>query len=238
MTRRGLRAPERVSLPGMWNRRLLCAALSVLLLACASETEEKQNEAFWPTCDETRTAVGLDDETPLGITPREAFERATGNYLAELKWKNGDKTVLTVAFTSEVTEVEFVDRTPNYGTGEGPGIAIECPDTLETKVDLTFATADGAFDESFRDVLLHWEKEADGARLRAHHALDLTSLSGTYEPNELDPSEYDRIVQPRIEFTIGEDGAFSGSIVYIAEKHHGSGPEGSVSATPVTAASW
>jgi len=226
-------------LSGMHRRFFLLLSSVALLSACSSETKDEQgNEAFAPQCEETRRTVGLDDETPFGITPREAFERAKGDYTAELTWKGGAKTGLTLAFTTEVTEVVFVDREPKYGSGERPAIALECNDDLETSVDITFATEDGAFDETFRGVRLRWEKGPDGAVLRGYHPIELESLAGSYEPNELDPSEYDRIVQPSLRFEIDGEGAFSGDFGYVAEKHHGEGPEGSVSAKQVEAASW
>lgn len=224
----------------MRNRIFLFLCSAALLSACSSDTkeEEKTNEGLWPQCEETRRVVGLDDETPFGITPRQAFEGAQGEHTAELTWEGGDTTALSLVFTTELAEVELVDREPKQG-GEGPAIELahHCDDYFEAKFDVTFSTEDGAFDESFRGMRLRWEKVGGTGVLRANHALDFDALKGSYEPKELDPSEFDRIVQPSVQLEIADE-AFTGTITYMAEKQHGDGPNGSVSARQVTVATW
>ena len=225
----------------MRNRFLLFLGSTALLAACSSDSDskdEKANEAFWPQCEETRRVVGLDDETPFGITPRQAFEGAQGEHTAELTWEGGDTTALSLVFTTELAEVELVDREPKQG-GEGPAIELAhyCDDYFEAKFDVTFSTEDGAFDESFRDMRLRWEKVGGTGVLRANHGLDFDALQGSYEPKELDPSDYDRIVQPSVRIEIADE-ALSGDITYMAEKQHGDGPNASVSAMQVTVATW
>lgn len=214
----------------------------VALAACSSssKTEENGNEALWPVCVETRQSMGLDDETPFGVTAREAFESAKGEHVATLRWHDGRETELRLTITSEPSLLELVDREPNRGQGEGPALAMahECDDFIEAKVSATFQTEDGGFDESWDDLRVEWFQIMGYSRFRARRSIDLDHLGGSYTPTELSPSEYDSIPQASISFSIDEEGRLSGSFGYTAEKRHGGGNEGSVSARPVTAANW
>lgn len=226
----------------MLRHRLLIGISLFGLAACSSssKTDEQGNEALWPQCVESRQSIGLDDETPFGVTAREAFESAKGEHLAELRWYAGGVTELRFAITSEISEVQIVDREPNQGTGEGAVLALapDCSDFLEAKVGATFKTEDGAFDESFDDLRIEAVPIMDTFGIRAHRSLDLDHLGGSYTPTELSPSEYDRILQASISLSIDEEGRLEGSFSYTAEKTHGEGNEGTVSARPVTAATW
>lgn len=208
-------------------------ATSLLLAACSSDPDDGRNEARYPQCVETRTPLGPDDMTPLGSTVRETFAHADGEHLAKLRWKNGAETELRLFVSpSESIQAELVERKEDRN-GSNLDIAIICEDTVEANVSATFATEDGAFDESFGDLRLTAVRVMDGLSLRGAQALDLEELHGSYVPTELSPSEYDRIVQASIEFSLEED-RFEGSFRYIAEKTSGD----SVSAGLVTAATW
>lgn len=236
----------------MLRSSLLLIALSSFALAACSSSDDTDNngdrtqegpglnEAFEP-CIETRTSIGLDDETSLGLTVREAFEIAEGEHQATLRFHDDSETGLTLSIEGEPFEIELVERERNTNSGSGEGPAIElaeaCNDSLVAKVKASFKTDDESFDEAWDDLQLSFSKVMDSARVDGRRALDFESLGGSYMPNELPSSDYDRIVQPSVSLTI-EEGRFSGSITYLAEKTEGEGDDGTVSAANITAASW
>lgn len=217
------------------QRFLSTLPLLVLLAACSSDSsDEKTNEALYPQCIETRTSLGLDDSTTLGITAREAFASAEGEHIATLRWEKGGETELRLVVSGEPFALELVERKPSQG--EGPiDMAFDCYDSLEAHVRATFVTEDGGFDESWDDLRLSAERTMDSfSRIEAARSIDLDELRGSYEPTELPPSEYDRLIQAMIQLELVEGGGFRGSLRYMAEKSHGD----SVSARIVTAATW
>lgn len=223
-------------------RFLLSTAALLALSACSDSDSSGQpgDELVYPTCDETRTPLALDSETPLGVDAGEVFALAIGTHEATLRYASSQTTALAVKIEGEPREIELVERrqAPTPPGKEVATIGIECHDSVEAKLDLHFETEDGAFREHFDGVRFVRTVRPAIAGLEASFRVDLDALEGSYTPNELSPSEYDRIVQGSISMSFQEGGGFEGRIGYVAEKRSGEGPDASVSARSVTVATW
>ena len=120
------------------------------------------------------TPLSLDDPTALGFTAREAIEVMVGEWSETLSWSTGGEVALTHTLTYVGDSAVFTPYEASSGGagGSGDDTAILCEDAIGFEVDITFATADGAFDE-------RWSVKLE-TRSAEHlsYTQPLTSLSG------------------------------------------------------------
>ncbi|MBN1334593.1 MAG: hypothetical protein JXB39_01380 [Deltaproteobacteria bacterium] len=181
-------------------------------------TDDTGTEMGWDPCTTTTTVVGFEEVTPLGFSAADLVAVVGGSRTDVLQWftadgEAGDTTDLTFEVTYAGGEVRYVDAEPREGTDTGGleyaatvpgrdghdtaepmpddtgGDEEACPDTLEVDVTFTFATSDGAFDESADAFLYAYDLEV------GHLSADLPyeDLVGSYVPTDptLVPSEWE-----------------------------------------------
>jgi len=146
-----------------------------LILACNSEPGGKEDAG--PGCIETETALAGEEATSLGLTANDVSGLVVGAFAHPLFWADGTSTTVTLLFTP-TGNAWFVDseQAPSNG-GTEPAIYAYCDDRLDVETALTFATDDGAFDESW--TLRLSATEAGSASVV--QPLDLDGLDGTFD---------------------------------------------------------
>ena len=141
-------------------------------------------------CDDSTATLASSDISALGFSADDVLTAVAGPSSASGTWTDGGAiTTVTLAVSLSGAPV-FHDRSPTVDTGtgmEGPDSA--CPDWLEVPVSVTFATDDGAFDETLSASILAMELSS----LWASSELDWTALSGTYTFTDIDPAEWDTV---------------------------------------------
>lgn len=170
----------------------------------------------------------LADETPLGFTGQQVVDLVSGSHPTTLTWASGTGTDLALDVTVDATTVTWSDNEmQDDGSGmESAEMALDCPDTLSLDVTLGFATADGAFAESWD--LSFAAATADLASV--WHELDLDGLAGSYAVTEVDPADYDR-VRAFLDLTIEEAGPWGVLDGQAEDDGDSSDPDGVASAT-------
>jgi hypothetical protein len=138
----------------------------------------------------TETPLAEDEVSPGGFAPAEILALLALPYAGDLQWEAGGSTPLTFAVTpaaSYAWVVQEVVVEDGDGSGTAAEIAPWCPSYLAIDVTLDFATADGAFAESFA-----LEVRAESAEAASVGA-DLASVSGTFDVWDHVPagSDYD-----------------------------------------------
>jgi len=163
---------------------LLTVGLATLVACDGGQTGDEEAR-----CEvATSTALGLDDDSPLGFGPADVLAYAGGVHTGPLAWEVGGTTEVTLdaAQSGEIAYVEY-----EWVDHSGQDIAtIGCENQVEIDVTLGFSTADGAFDETIDTRIV--AGVADRATLFV--ALDLDDLTGTYEvTTETDTSDFDAV---------------------------------------------
>lgn len=183
-------------------------------------------------CDPVEsTTLGLDDDSPLGFSGADVLAVAGGEHTSTLRWAIGGTTALTVDVVHDGT-VKFVEY--EWVDDSGQDIAaLDCGDQLELGVTVSFATADGAFDESFVTRL----DAVAGDAASLFEELDLDDLTGTYEvTTETDTSDYDDVTAwLTVDFAAA---GWSGTVEGQGSGTDGSGPDGTAYAEGFDIAEW
>lgn len=182
----------------------------VALLGCPNNGRE---DLDGPHCEDTPTAVALDEVTDLGFTAQALLDLATGAHDETFRWaRDGSTTPLALAVTYGAGEARFVDSEPVYPEGgEQPAIGVICDDRVEVDVTVSFATDDGAFTEVL-DLAL---TAVAGDRVEMVESLDPDGLVGTYDMSvDITEPTYDaRSLWLRGAFTAeGASGEVSGQV--------------------------
>lgn len=151
--------------------------LTVLPLALLAACPAEQVEDGMPYCEETRTAIALDEATAIGIPANDVLAGIPAEETRVFRYKDGGTTDLTIHFASDA-QAYFVDSVEVYPETDGPmpDIAVICDDRIEFDGTLAFATADGAFAESLAVTLA-----ATAENVSIHKELDLDALAGTFD---------------------------------------------------------
>ncbi|MBW2255860.1 MAG: hypothetical protein JRI25_14855 [Deltaproteobacteria bacterium] len=174
--------------------------------------------------------IALDEVAPGGFSPNDVLTYAAGTHAEILSWESGGAP-LTLTVTHDGGDVLWVDYEWE-DDGSGQELMLDCPDQLEIRARVTFATEDGSFDEGWWVTLA----SALGDQASFFQTLDLDALGGTYEVTEVDPDDFDA-VDAHVSGRFDEDGS-NGEIVGQAEGSEGSGPEGVAYAENFDIATW
>ena len=140
-----------------------------------------------------RQTLQLGEASPLGFSGDQALTGVAGEWTRTLTWAEGGTTdvVVIVAYAGDGT-VEWQDRewVEDGQEVQQPAAELgECVDVLALPISIDFTTADGAFAETWSGVAL-----AETPTLATHsHELDLAALEGTYQLDEVDPSDLDSV---------------------------------------------
>jgi hypothetical protein len=148
-------------------------SIIAMLAGCQKETADEG----W-TCQDTPTAIEMSEVSALGFTAEALVANVAATEAATFTYIDGTATALSLGFVSSGI-ARFVDGEPAYlGDGdEFPLIDIDCFDRVEVAGTLTFATDDGAFDETFDVAMSGATAEEASVAL----ALDLAALGGTFD---------------------------------------------------------
>jgi hypothetical protein len=157
---------------------LASCALAVLSGCNSTEPEDNSNSAPEPlTCTSTDTEVERDEVTDLGFSADDVLAPLEGTYQAVLQLRDGGTTDLTITAGHDGSPIVVREWAP---PAEDPDL--ECPgQSLVVKVAVTFTTADGAFAESWTQVL-DQEQLVPLSTLSAN--LATADLEGTWDPED------------------------------------------------------
>lgn len=183
-----------------------------------------------PSCEDTPTAIDLDEATALGVSGQDLLDLAGAVPETELYWVDGGAVTGLSIGVSYAGEARWVisEEVPCTGPGDCPAIAVICDDRLEVDVAVTFATDDGAFDETWAATL----SSTDGQTATFSAAIDPDALGGTWTPESLDPDQYDS-------FSVSASGRFDEGGPSGAISAQGTGTDGDVAwAENIEIARW
>jgi hypothetical protein len=198
LTLRG--APRHSIVPVMsWPRRHGAYGIWILALSlagCLGGQTGQESEAA-PECEEQAQAVELDESTSLAFSAEGVLAAAGSPLRAPARFFNAGITREVTLTLHSATAARVV--TPLRSSPE-------CPQRLEVDVSASFATDDGAFDETFATTL--------GARgvnnWSLQRTLPLADLHGSYDASEYDLGTWDN---PRIRIDADlHGGTFSGRL--------------------------
>lgn len=186
-------------------RRSAITLLPVFALGCASggQTGEETTAA----CNETRTALETNEDSPLGFGADEVLATASAN-LATLEWFATDPTYGPESGTAELTLSLEATGTAAFVQSRTPDgrEAFPCVDRVDVDVTVMLGTSGGALAETFPSTLR--ASQANLAELS--HVFDGGDVDGTLSFDAA--SLADRKVT-RITFDANfSDGAVSGAL--------------------------
>ncbi len=194
------------------NRALLTIPAWLLVTGCFTGKEDLEGNG--PYCEDTPTAITLEEVTELGFSAADLLAAAEGSFEEELYWAGVDgTTTITVDVNYAEGELNYVTSSAVYpDEGETSiAIGIECEDYVEVYVAADIATADGALDETMELAL----SSRDGLTTAASKSFAEGELQGSYEYTGMDPSEYDSIAYA-INVAFDEEGC-SGALLVQTE---------------------
>lgn len=182
----------------------------------------------------TTQTFGLDDMTPLGVTPATLLGYVSAHRYATLTWGTpsaGQDVTVTPAGTTTLT----IDVTPmvNGITYSQPGGQLCGPGSLSVPAVVHFVTADGGFDETWQTTL----RSMDGRTLTFYEDLQSMPPAGTFRVRYTGTQKWDS-TDTLLTANFGADGA-RGDVQYTTEVTVATGPNsGSGGGLIVHAASW
>ncbi len=186
-------------------------ALCSISIACDPEPGGEDSSALGDSggdiaeeCPSATEAFGFEDENPLGLTGAELVAEANKQTTGVLMYEDGAETSFTLTVSAPAETVEVT-----YPTDEPEGCYAYSHMSLAA--ELSFATEDGRFNESFAVTL----RADDGGYLSFSpaQALDAFALGGDFTP----PAEFNEDDFVSVELTI--DGWFgAGQTVGINEE--------------------
>lgn len=199
----------------------------LVVLGCSSADPhglggQTGEESFGCLTASTETAP-LEQTTRLGFSGNDVLAVIPPESTSTFTWSDASETTVMVSVTVTGSTVEVRDnewKAPEDGREIGSS---DCADAVAIEARLTFATGDGAFDETFDVVLIASTQNL----VLAHVEREATELAGSYEVTELDPAG--RRVRLFWTFTFDTNG-LRGSVDGQAEDLPGDSPDGTVSA--------
>jgi len=209
----------------------------------AGDDDDDQN-AFNPCEDTTTTLADLDAVSELlGVSAAEVVETTGGGFATTASYSEdtsvltqtplGGQTDLTVTIAYDGGEIRQIESTPVDTENE---IAGECLHRIEIDVTIGFATADGAFSESWSGVLTQTVAAEGGLADPSLAAeFDPAAMSGGFaivsfvgpEPDAVTAVLQSTAVEPVL-----------GQVDILVEQSEGEGDDGTVSQTSHIALSW
>jgi hypothetical protein len=186
-----------------------------LMLACSSSerfpnsptpTAPAATAPAAPTeepCEVVRTALGLDDVGPDGLTARELVDPLIGSYEAPFVYRDGTETVLGLELV--LLGAERVEERAVPTTAQTSGTASCAAPYLAVQVEAQLWTDDGAIGIEFETELWGGAEPLADQGLFAY--VDADRIAGTYTGTDLD--------QLSIVAYVSADGSSSGELVEI-----------------------
>lgn len=166
------------------------------------------NDAGLQGCEEiSDTVIDRDQTTPMGFTPRELINLASGTQRAVLDFSvsttAGDMTELSITVTDTGEPVRLIDVEAAVDSPDAG-----CPDYVLVPVTVRFTTDDGRLDEPFATDLVGFQGNETGFTT----SLDADTLVGTFDYASVDDAPYDqrRIVLNATYDPSGPQGRISG----------------------------
>lgn len=188
------------------NTLASACVLACFALLTACESGDSNQLADVGECEETVTAVDLDEETDLGLSAQDLLDAAEGTWTDELVYLFEEATTeLTFVVSYDGGEASYV--TSEYVSSDDADIAPDCEDYVEVEVSVSLETADGRFAESWTDTVVGYA-DADPV---LWNRFDPASLGGTFDPSEVTDEDYDE-AEVFVTSTFA-DGSCSGEIV-------------------------
>ena len=163
--------------------------LVAVLAGCSPSPKSEEAPGDHGSCTETRTPVGLTEQTALGLSPDQLLPLAAGTHTRQLTWSNGASTEITLAVDASKVSAEFVLSERDPAVGVVPELG--CDDAIELVVAATLATSDGRLDEKWTSVTLTFrpreELTPDGGWtdgwLDGSRKLESGAIGGSYKPS-------------------------------------------------------
>lgn len=160
-----------------------------VLAGCSPAPKSEEAPGDHGSCTETRTAIGLTEQTALGLSPDQLLPLAAGTHTRQLTWSNGASTEITLAVDASKVSAEFVLSERDPAVGVVPELG--CDDAIDLVVAATLATNDGRLDEKWTSVTLTFrpreELTPDGGWtdgwLDGSRKLESGAIGGSYEPS-------------------------------------------------------
>lgn len=197
-----------------------------------NKSPDDPQEALTGCLPVNTTPIGLDEPTPLGITAADVLALANGEHQGQLTWDKGGSTGLTVSVTADAASARYVELDwQSDGSGAEPAMA--CGSVIEIDAAVGFATADGAFAESWATKLTAFEPSVVVAAASA----DPADIAGSYQVTEVDPAQYDELLV-FFDVAFGASGTTGGVAGQGVQGSNSNDPDGSVSATRFSVASF
>ncbi len=175
-------------------RPLMTLSTFAIVIALSGCPEEDPNldEGASAYCEETRTAVALDEQTALGFSAQEVIDALVFAHETDLDYADGTIAALTLDLIHDGGEARYVDSVAVYPEGDEEMDlgAILCEAYVEIDVTVDFVTDDGVFDESWELPL-----QATAADAASFGLSDLTpdDFTGSYDFLAFDPADFDEV---------------------------------------------
>jgi hypothetical protein len=204
-------------------RTLLLVPLAILGWNPSGDNGGQFGEETGPRCVvDSTTTVEMDEVTDLGFAAQAVVDAAQGDFTSPIAWADGTESEFSISLTEGTNP-----RVIHYiieDDGSGMEIDIGCTDTVAVDFTMSLSTADGVLSDSGT-----WTLELLFAEDTLSHAFDLDDVGGTFDSDDYANADFDRTwANATLLFdSEGVDGVIEGG----GEQSHGSGPDGTVSAT-------
>lgn len=204
---------------------------SALLSGCGQDTATENGLS----CNETRSTITLGESTALGFSAQDALNNLEGSYEASLTWGDGTTTTLSLSIDDREGAVELVDQeVAESSSGQemtSDAAMPMCEDFVSIPVTVTFATADGKFNESW--ALVMNVTQAD--QVSFYHEVLPTGFTGSYSLQLMDPADFDEV---KVIFDLQFAPQTATGTVYEFGSKAEEGSDGVASATQEAVATW
>lgn len=160
-----------------------------LLLGCSSGGVKMYDKQ---SCVDTSSVVPATEVTTLGFSAVDLVAKLGAETSLPLAWLRTEReTTLTTSITWDGGQVRYYDSKLEGAGADDTGESGECGDSLEVDANLAFATADGAFADSWAVTLRAYEIESASFSVD----LDAATIAGTFDKWEhADPTaEYETL---------------------------------------------
>lgn len=169
--------------------------------------------------------LDIDDQTPLGVSPRDVLDRLSETMEGELDWVvAGDgyelglntyisPVSMTIAVTYDGGSMTFIDQEPVEPEGQLNEVGLICSDRLAIDVALALTTSDGTLSESWPSSLVVDADPRTGEPSEPRLAVDtrFTVLTGTLAITSIEPETWSVSESLRVEASFF-DGGSSGQL--------------------------
>jgi len=209
--------------------------LAVFASACFEKGDTGNEDALYSPCIVTTTVITFEEASALGFSASDAMAAVATPVDADIAWTaSGDVTVAHMSVTHDTGEVRYLESVPNPDAGGDSGMElaafIECVSSIEVDVSVTFATDDGALNESLSGTLSTY----DGLDVSVSASQDMGAITGTFTydiPSDADSAALEYAM------AFGASGT-SGTIMAFCEGSDDSGEDGVAWASQDPVASW